>query len=563
MKNIMLMISKIEMRGEILLTSVLIISILGLLLLLILNRSQKLKYIKKMASVTLILTMLFLPFTNLLNVKAENITISVDNNTTKSDDLNSKKAIDTTGLSVSPSNDPFKAYKVLDIYYNSASNEISYDFTSAFTNFKSSTYANSNTKDFSTLTVSQYLAYGEEDANQSEFNLLVSQFAKYVKKNSITGIDLTRQGSNNAKIENIEVGSYLLLPTSNNSYTMDGVTAVNTYGALIANVIYTAGDNGWYLNNCEVQSKLNENILQGYILNCAVSNIIDAMKNLGEDGPALDGAFYKNRDYTYLLVFSGQSSYIEDSSSWNLAITLPDGINYDDIYTIDLNNMKLYPINNNKLYNDDKVAADVTKTNKTITITSPTADISGLSLVIGVKLSDTPILGTAGNIIKSQLTFGSDPYTEPVETKTISSETKITTYGLQITNKSATGDNNLSGAVFGIYTDSECTDSNKIGEVTVTDGVGNFAGIIEGNLYIKQLKAPSGYKLSNDVVKITVDTASLTSDGYFPLTATNAAAGFLPTTGGLGTILYTLIGLIIIVSGSIAFISYRKKQATN
>lgn len=507
MKNIMLMISKIEMRGGILLTSVLIISILGLLLLLILNRSQKLKYIKKMASVTLILTMLFLPFTNLLNVKAENITISVDNNTTKSDDLNSKKAIDTTGLSVSPSNDPFKAYKVLDIYYNSASNEISYDFTSAFTNFKSSTYANSNTKDFSTLTVSQYLAYGKEDANQSEFNLLVSQFAKYAKKNSITGIDLTRQGSNDAKIENIEVGSYLLLPTSNNSYTMDGVTAVNTYGALIANVIYTAGDNGWYLNNCEVQAKLNENILQGYILNCAVSNIIDAMKNLGEDGPALDGAFYKNRDYTYILAFSGQSSYIEDSSSWSLAITLPDGINYDDIYTIDLNNMKLYPINNNKLYNDDKVAADVTKTNKTITITSPTADISGLSLVIGVKLSDTPILGTVGNIIKSQLTFGSDPYTEPVETKTISSETKITTYGLQITNKSATGDNNLSGAVFGIYTDSECTDSNKIGEVTVTDGVGNFAGIIEGNLYIKQLKAPSGYKLSNDVVKITVDTA--------------------------------------------------------
>lgn len=344
---------------------------------------------------------------------------------------------------------------------------------------------------------------------------------------------------------------------------MDGLSAIDTYGVLIANAVYEVQNDGWSLNECSVDAKSTENFLQGYILNGAASDIIDSLQNVGEEGPSLDGSFYKNKNYSYLLGTSALSNYITDASTWKLEITLPDGVNYDDIYTINLNNMALYPINNDKLYDGDNVAADITKTEKRITITSPTSYLSNLSLVIGVKLSDTPVLGAAGNIIQSQLTFGLDPYTEPVETKTITSETKITTYGLQITNKSATGDNNLSGAVFGIYTDSECTDSNKIGEVTVTDGIGNFAGIIEGDLYIKQLKAPSGYKLSNDIVKITVDTASLTSDGYFPLTATNAASGFLPTTGGLGTILYTLIGLVIIVSGSIAFVSYRKKQATN
>ena len=66
---------------------------------------------------------------------------------------------------------------------------MSYDFTSTFTGFKASSYATTTTKDFSTLTVSEYLAYGEEGANQTEFNLLAAQFAKYVKKNNITELN--------------------------------------------------------------------------------------------------------------------------------------------------------------------------------------------------------------------------------------------------------------------------------------------------------------------------------------------------------------------------------------
>lgn len=40
-------------------------------------------------------------------------------------------------------------------------------------------------------------------------------------------------------------------------------------------------------------------------------------------------------------------------------------------------------------------------------------------------------------------------------------------------------------------------------------------------------------------------------------------AGLLSSTGGLGTILYTSLGLLIVVLGSIAFISYRKRQLQN
>ena len=72
------MISKIKVCVGTLLTSILIISMLGTILFLILNRNQKLKYLKKMTSVALILTMLLLPFSNLLDVKAEAVTITTD-----------------------------------------------------------------------------------------------------------------------------------------------------------------------------------------------------------------------------------------------------------------------------------------------------------------------------------------------------------------------------------------------------------------------------------------------------------------------------------------------------
>ena len=114
MKNVMLMMSKIEVVDT-LLTNILIISILGILLFLILNRNQKLKYLKKVTSVALILTMLLLPFTNLLNVKAEGVTIDVDSN---------NKATNTTDIVVSnimgneQAMDEFTAFKMLDVYYD-------------------------------------------------------------------------------------------------------------------------------------------------------------------------------------------------------------------------------------------------------------------------------------------------------------------------------------------------------------------------------------------------------------------------------------------------------------
>lgn len=209
-----------------------------------------------------------------------------------------------------------------------------------------------------------------------------------------------------------------------------------------------------------------------------------------------------------------------------------------------------------------------TVTNKVITII-PTGDYVDVALFgIRIKLNDDKeklVFGLDGNAIKTDFTFTVDPYTDPVTTKTINLENKALTYGLQISNKSQSDNSYLSGAVFGIYTDADCTDANKVGELNIDETVdnqstGRYAGLPSGTYYVKQLKAATGYRLSTDVANITIDSSN---KGYLQLEVTNTKMGLLPTTGGLGTFIYTIAGLLIIAVGSIAYISYRKKQLQN
>lgn len=67
----------------------------------------------------------------------------------------------------------------------------------------------------------------------------------------------------------------------------------------------------------------------------------------------------------------------------------------------------------------------------------------------------------------------------------------------------------LSGAVYGIYSDSGC--SNKVGEMT-SDGNGyaKSKALVAGTYYVKEIKAPKGYVLSGKVHTLTVKAGQTT-----------------------------------------------------
>ena len=588
MKNTILMMSKIKV-GSTLLTSILVISILGILLLLILNRNQKLKSLKKMTSVALILTMLLLPFSNLLNVEAEETIINVDDN---------KKVVDTTGLIVKVSDDNtdiFKAYKVLDAYYDSSTNVMSYNFTPEFSNFLKS----SGDSKLSSLTIDDYIAYGNINSNlsseekssiQKEYNNMIEKFAKYIKKGTNT-LPKTYELTNNvgvSKTATVEIGSYLILPAvlANNPYISDDALNYNYYGALIANAIYKVENGVWTKSDCEVSSKDTSNTAMSVLVNVNIDNF--DMEKLSDNNIGIDMDFYSNKEYLLLIMISQNDIY--DDSNKKLQITLPSGLVLAD--KTDLNNIynifesgsaPIQTTSDGKLLDKanadgiqavaatvsvEELSLDDGTSTKVINIMPTSAISDTMMLAVRVKLNSDKeklVFGLNGNVIKTDFTFTVDPYTDPVTTKTINLENKALTYGLQISNKSQSDNSYLSGAIFGIYTDASCSEVTKVGELNIDESIdsetfGRYAGLPSGTYYVKQLKASTGYKLSTDIASITIDSSN---NGYLKLEVTNTKMGFLPSTGGLGTILYTTFGLLIIAVGSITFISYRKKQLQN
>lgn len=77
---------------------------------------------------------------------------------------------------------------------------------------------------------------------------------------------------------------------------------------------------------------------------------------------------------------------------------------------------------------------------------------------------------------------------------------------------------------------------------------------------MKQVKAPSGYRLINDT--ITLDLSSLDS-GTKPCYVVELEAeetSALPFTGGSGTIIYSILGLVIVITGVSGYVLYRRKN---
>ncbi len=142
----------------------------------------------------------------------------------------------------------------------------------------------------------------------------------------------------------------------------------------------------------------------------------------------------------------------------------------------------------------------------------------------------------------------------------------VYTYGLEILKYSGIDKTVvLEGAVFDIYSNASLT--TKVGSITTDeDGYAEYLGIPAGTYYLKETKAPSGHTLLTDAVAIEVagnnSTLSPTNSGYYYAEISNNKNLFLPFTGGMGTYVYTIIGLLIIIISVIIYIIYRKRSSS-
>lgn len=187
---------------------------------------------------------------------------------------------------------------------------------------------------------------------------------------------------------------------------------------------------------------------------------------------------------------------------------------------------------------------------------------------------DTAKIGTDANTNKAIIDFGHDSKHE-------TNIPKVFTYGFILT-KQGEGSEKLQGVKFELYKEDKTT---KIKDLeTDEDGLVKVDGLAAGIYYLKEVKTNSGYTLLANPIKIEIvaptGTAAASAvikkdDGTseaigeedengnarFAITVINKKGFNLPSTGGMGTYLFTIAGLVIMAGAAFLLIASKKRRA--
>ena len=97
---------------------------------------------------------------------------------------------------------------------------------------------------------------------------------------------------------------------------------------------------------------------------------------------------------------------------------------------------------------------------------------------------------------------------------------------------------------------------------TNAQGKANFDGLEDGVYELVEVEAPKGYNLLTSPVEVTINGADATEADLSPLTVTqpveNNSGTQLPSTGGIGTTIFYLIGACLVLGAGVLLVTKRK-----
>lgn len=209
-----------------------------------------------------------------------------------------------------------------------------------------------------------------------------------------------------------------------------------------------------------------------------------------------------------------------------------------------------------------------------------TGKLNKITVQYGVYVKDDAVINQP-MINRTHLTYGDE------NTKTNESETTTKTFGIPVF-KYTKNDQALAGAEFMLSTDPNCTDESKTLEFTLNNDTNKYRfaahggnatltsldngridieGLKAGTYYLKETKAPDGYNLLKTIQKIEIVEDGSGEDGSIKLNGTaitgdvkvkNNSGIELPSTGGMGTTLIYLAGIVLVVLSGYVLISKRR-----
>ena len=181
--------------------------------------------------------------------------------------------------------------------------------------------------------------------------------------------------------------------------------------------------------------------------------------------------------------------------------------------------------------------------------------------------------------VKPMLVDSATDITKEGSSYELTATNKLLVQNLLIEKVDASTKEKLSGAEFTLtYKNASGADENATatgiidGKIVIgSDGTATITGLNVGTYTLTETKAPDGYIIQTSRITIVVSNSGVTvgdksasknDDGKYVVTVENTAGTVLPNTGGSGTIMYTLGGLLLIMGAALmyGFVSRRRRE---
>lgn len=454
-------------------------------------------------------------------------------------------------------NDELAAYQVVDTTYDATENTLKHVWNSNFADY----FAGTTSYNATAYTVEQFALL----TNDSEdLKTLLAQLPNYISARNIApGATQTVGADKTAIFAGLAMGEYFIRPTSTTS----------VYQLMLQKIEPTVKNGKYVIDDLTFNAKHEEVSVDKTADKTSVTKKEKVTYTITVEIP------------TYATKAADKSFYVSD--------LLPDGL------TIDTDSIKV------QIH-----GADVDAANYTLDTTA-TAEYT-FKLSVEAANYDTYWSANGGKqlVITYTATLNDDDTTKvnTNETNTVTFDysnypfvanshnqktdtVDVTTFAIKI-DKFVDGDEDtkLAGAKFDLYRavdDSEIVGGKVNGiavdtipytsiqgiklegdKATAADGSVTFekyeANGTSYNYYLVETVAPSGYNLLDHALQInfTVDDVEATA-GIYTVKVPNGSGITLPVTGGTGTVIFTVVGIALMVGAVVLLVVSRKKSKAN